>query len=140
MRGSWVWTTKVRFFDQAFMRMERGRVARPAAIHRSGQGASMPLSGARVWRGKGFSHQGKRPTRPFQLTRLTTTWASRRRAMASARPRTWFPMPARPSETAQMVSGGWVLGKRDIQQRQGRADRDPRSLHWNSKPLRRRGV
>src|SRR6476659_2118215 len=32
-------------------------------------------------------------------------WAGRRRATASARPRAWASMPARPSETAQIRNG-----------------------------------
>jgi hypothetical protein len=80
-------------------------VARPAAIHRSGHGAWIWLSGVSQRRGSQLAHQGRRPVRPLQPTRLTTIVAGTWRATASARPTAWASMPARPSEIAQMTIG-----------------------------------
>src|SRR3989344_2544944 len=60
----------------------------------------------------GISRQGSRPRPARQPIRLTAMCAGFRRATASARPRAWASMPARPSETAQILRGrGAAIGR-----------------------------
>ncbi len=104
-----------------------GLAARPApGADRQGQGGAAggdPQVGPRRGdlalgvsqrRGSQLAHQGRRPVRPLQPTRLTSIRAGTWRATASARPTAWASMPARPSEMAQMTigsrAGAWRTG------------------------------
>ena len=69
-RGSWVWTTKVRPPLIPLARTDSGRVARPVAIHRSGQGGSRALDDGSSIAGV-FNADGRRSNRGRQRTRFT---------------------------------------------------------------------
>jgi len=88
-RGSWVWTTKVLPPDLARTRADSGRVARPVAIHRSGQaspatGSTASDDGSSIH--GAFSADGSLSKALRQRTRLTVMRDEKRRWMASARP------------------------------------------------------
>lgn len=116
------------------MRIDSGRVARPAAIQRSGQGGAMGSDACDSQRlGIRFMEAGSRPTRPFQAIRLTTNFAGASRATASAKPTAWFSMPTRPSETVQMVSGSATKVRTlAVRRLRVRAKRDPRQKKTSS--------